>query len=140
MVLELLRLIIDFGFMVLIWAVQLVIYPSFKYYNSSNLILWHQTYTKRVIVIVLPLMVTQLLLSVVHLFEILNWYSIVSFAIILMLWALTFLIFVPLHVSIDKGNPAENVCVKLVQKNWVRTCLWSLLFFISFFYFLSIQK
>ena len=140
MILELLRLIIDFGFMVLIWAVQLVIYPSFKYYNSSNLIRWHQIYTKRVTVIVLPLMVTQLILSVFHLFEVLNWYSIVSFAIILMLWALTFLIFVPLHVSIDKGNPAEIVCINLVQKNWVRTCLWSLLFFISLFYFLSIQK
>ena len=54
--LEYIRLLVDAGFIVLIWAVQLVIYPSFKFYSNANLLKWHRLYTKRVTVIVLPLM------------------------------------------------------------------------------------
>ena len=56
MSLDLARLLIDFGFVVLIWAVQLVIYPSFGFYAKANLFEWHKSYTARVTYIVLPLM------------------------------------------------------------------------------------
>ena len=137
---DLARLIIDFGFMVLIWAVQLVIYPSFGFYNELNLISWHKKYTKRVTVIVLPLMTAQLVLTLIQLFQYQNWYSVISIIIIVILWLVTFKIFVPLHMSIDDGNPMENICNKLVRKNWLRTFLWSLLFFISLYYYTSFRK
>lgn len=134
MTLELLRLIIDAGFMVLIWAVQLVIYPSFGYYSKSNLGIWHKSYTKRVTFIVLPLMVSQLILGVTQAWVLQNWYTLLSMIIIISLWLLTFLIFVPLHQSIDADQPIENVCAKLVAKNWIRTILWTLLFVVSVIY------
>lgn len=128
------RLLIDAGFLVLIWAVQLVIYPSFSYYEKSNLLTWHRSYTKRVTVIVLPLMFGQLILGIIHLWQLQDWYTISSMAIILVLWLLTFLIFVPLHQSIDNNQPVANVCEKLVKYNWIRTLFWSCLFIISFLY------
>ncbi|MBT8243866.1 MAG: hypothetical protein HKP48_02965 [Winogradskyella sp.] len=133
------RLIIDSGFLVLIWAVQLVIYPSFGYYSQSNLFKWHQSYTKRVTIIVLPLMFSQLILGIIHLWQTQNWYTVLSMFIIILLWLVTFLIFVPLHQSID-NKPLENVCKKLVKYNWTRTLLWTLLFGITLYYFLSILK
>ena len=131
MSLDLARLLIDFGFVVLIWAVQLVIYPSFNFYTRDNLFIWHKSYTARVTIIVLPLMFSQLILSCMQLWEIQNWYSILSLVFVITLWLQTFLIFVPLHQSIDRNEPVENVCNKLVNKNWIRTALWTFLFVIS---------
>ena len=108
MSLDLARLLIDFGFVVLIWAVQLVIYPSFGFYTKANLFEWHKSYTNRVTLIVLPLMFSQLILSCLQLWNIQNWYTIVSFVIIIILWLQTFLIFVPLHQSIDINEPVKD--------------------------------
>lgn len=136
MSLEFIRLLIDAGFVALIWAVQLVIYPSFKFYSDANLFQWHTLYTKRVTVIVLPLMASQLVLGFIHLFQVQNLFTVSSISIILALWIITFMVFVPLHQSIDKGQPIDNVCQKLEKKNWIRTLIWSLLFIISLFNFL----
>lgn len=128
------RLLIDAGFLVLIWAVQLVIYPSFSFYEKTNLLIWHRSYTKRVTVIVLPLMFGQFILGIIHLWQLQDWYTTISIVIIIFLWLLTFLVFVPLHQSIDNNKPVVNVCKKLVNYNWIRTFLWSCLFIISFLY------
>lgn len=133
--LEIARLLVDFGFLVLIWAVQLVIYPCFQYYTKENLLIWHRKYTIRVTFIVLPLITLQLLLAGIQLWQFQNWYTICSILIIITLWLLTFLIFVPLHQSIDNDTPVDNVCNKLVTKNWMRNVLWSLLFIISLIHF-----
>jgi DMSO reductase anchor subunit len=131
MSLDFLRLLIDFGFVVLIWAVQLIIYPGLGYYSKENLFRWHRSYTTRVTFIVLPLMFSQLILATIQLWQVQNWFTLLSAAVIIILWLLTFLIFVPLHQSIDNDRPVENVCNKLVHKNWMRTVLWTFLFIIS---------
>ena len=140
MTLDLARLLVDFGFVVLIWAVQLVIYPSFNYYSKENLFTWHKSYTARVTLIVLPLMFSQLILATIQLFSFQNWYSVSSILIIVILWLLTFLVFVPLHQGIDNEKPVKDACLKLVKINWSRTILWTLLFAISFTYYFLIEK
>jgi DMSO reductase anchor subunit len=134
MTLDLIRLILDFGHFVLIWIVQLIIYPSFKYYSKENLINWHRNYTKRFAIVVMPLMFSQLVVAIIQLFQAQNWYTILSMAIIFSLWLMTFKIFVPLHFSIDNNKPIENACSKLVTKNWLRTSLWTILLVISIIY------
>jgi len=131
MTLDNFRMLVDFGFAVLIWAVQLVIYPSFLYYSKKELIAWHRKYTIRVTYIVLPLMFTQLILSVLQFVILRNFYTILSVILIGILWALTFTVFVPLHRKIDRGQPEANTCLSLVRYNWVRTLLWSSIFLIS---------
>ena len=128
---ELVRLVVDFGFLILIWAVQLIIYPSFNYYNETNLVKWHQLYTKRVAVIVLPLMMLQLILGILHLILEFYWYTVLSLLLIIALWLLTFVVFVPLHMSIDNNTMQKRTCEKLVEKNKFRTFLWSILFLLT---------
>ena len=41
MTIDIARVIIDFGAVVLIWMVQLVVYPSFTYFQKKELMDWH---------------------------------------------------------------------------------------------------
>jgi len=127
------KLIPDIGLLVLIWLVQLVIYPSFKYYNSTDLKLWHNTYTGRMTIVVLPLMLSQLVFSITLLLKS-NWstYHIFDSVLVLTTWLLTFIIFVPLHQNIDNTKHTSKSIHKLVKYNWVRTFLWSLIAILSF--------
>ena len=131
MTLPLLRLLFDFGLFVMIWIIQLVVYPGFKYYQRERLLEWHNKYTSRISYVVLPLMLGQLLLSIIQLWGGLSWYTLGNFLVIAFLWGSTFLQFVPLHHAISKGDFNEETILQLVKKNRVRTVLWTLLFLVS---------
>jgi len=122
------KFIPDVGLLVLIWLVQLVIYPSFKYYKTSDLKKWHNIYTQRITLVVLPLMLSQLVLSITLLF-ISNWanYHILDSVLVVLTWVLTFVIFVPLHQNIDKSKNTFESILKLTKYNWLRTILWTVI-------------
>lgn len=123
-----LRLLLDFGLVILIWLVQLVIYPSFLYYVKDDLVSWHKKYTPRIAFIVLPLMLGQLMLYGALLQEGKTFYSIGSFILVLMAWLLTFTVFVPRHKEITSDTYSEKTLSQLVKFNWSRTLIWTLLF------------
>lgn len=122
------RLLTDFGLVVLIWVVQLVIYPGLCYYKNEDLGNWHKIYTGRIGIIVGPLMVAQLGIVIWQFIRDQNFYTWSSLGIVLVIWMLTFLIFVPLHNAIAPDKPCEEITTSLVKKNWWRTFLWSVLF------------
>lgn len=121
-------LLIDAGLVVLIWMVQLVVYPSFTYYQPKNLIEWHQKYTTGIAVIVIPLMLAQLVLAIVAVFYQPNFVSLFTLLIVIFLWIFTFLSFAPLHFKISEGKPNQQLLQLLIRRNWIRTFLWSSLF------------
>ncbi|MEM8765463.1 MAG: hypothetical protein AAGD88_16700 [Bacteroidota bacterium] len=123
--LTLFQLFFDSGTFVLIWMVQLVIYPSFLFYTTADLITWHKTYTVRITIIVMPLMVGQLFLALYALYKELSVISVARGILILLIWILTFLIFVPIHNNIQAGKFDTLLLRKLVQSNWLRTLLWT---------------
>ena len=137
MFIDILRIVLDFGLLVLIWIVQRIIYPGFEYYNTDNLIFWHRKYTLRIGFIVAPLMIGQLGISLVQVFFTLSIYTVVSLILIIMVWISTFLQFVPMHTSISKGIISEKLLCSLVDKNWLRTFLWTVLFLMGLFHFIS---
>jgi fatty acid desaturase len=124
-------LIVNSGLVVLIWMVQLIVYPSFLFYNKENLVQWHNIYTKRIAVIVVPLMLIQLVISILN--------TIVSFSIInltisllvLFLWVFTFTSFAPLHFKISENRFQQTQLQQLVNRNWIRTIIWSLILGLS---------
>jgi len=120
-------LLVDAGLVVLIWMVQLIIYPSFTYYTSENLIEWHQKYTNRIAVVVVPLMLSQLVLAIVAVFLTAIFTTIFTLLIVLFLWIFTFLSFAPLHFKISEGNTNQKNLKLLIQRNWIRAFLWSFL-------------
>ena len=125
---EILRLVLDTALLVLIWMVQLIIYPSFLYYQPQDLVKWHRRYTMGITTIVLPLMLGQLLVSLYQLLQVQNSYTITSCSFVLLLWLATFSIFVPRHNAISKGITSKNLLHNLVHYNWLRTFLWTFLF------------
>jgi len=131
MSITILRLLFDFGLLVLIWIVQRIIYPSFPHYNAKNLINWHKVYTSRLTFIVMPLMLGQLGISIYQLIMDINLYTVLSIMIIIVIWVSTFLQFVPIHAQISKGNASQKMLDSLIQKNWIRTFLWTALFLYS---------
>ena len=133
MSIDILRLLTDFGLVVLIWIVQRIVYPSFLHYSSKELIKWHRIYTSRFTFIVLPLMLGQLTIALYQLVLLVNLYTVLSFVIIGLIWLSTFLQFVPIHAKISKGKVNQKMLDLLVKKNWIRTFLWTVLFLYSLF-------
>lgn len=127
------NLIFDTATLVLIWAVQLAIYPGLTYYSHNDLRNWHRSYTKRITIIVLPLMFGQLALSIGEAIADTSNLTIFKLVMILIVWVLTFSIFVPLHNSIENSTESESPTIarKLVKKNCWRTLFWTLVFALS---------
>ncbi len=128
MTLTSLQLLIDFGLLVLIWMVQLLIYPSFQFYNEKDLIRWHKQYTVRIGGIVAPLMISQLFIAIWQVFQTPSFYRIGILILVFSVWIFTFAQFVPLHNKISKGTITDGMLQKLVFRNWLRTFLWSFIF------------
>jgi hypothetical protein len=121
--------LIDFGIVVLLWLVQLVIYPGFLRVETSQLVSWHQTYTFRVSFVIMPLLLTQLALAVAAVFAGgVFWLDGIILTLVLICWALTFFVSVPLHRKIDAGDVSAATRVALIRTNWPRTILWTLIF------------
>ncbi|MEM6724319.1 MAG: hypothetical protein AAF598_09795 [Bacteroidota bacterium] len=135
----LLRLLLDFGCLVMIWMVQLVVYPSFIYFAKADLFRWHERYTGLVTVVVFPLMTGQLFVFGVQLWQLVNWYTLLSGMLIAGLWGSTFLYFVPLHGTIQPDHYDLNKVKRLANHNWWRTALWSILFLFTLAFYLSQQ-
>lgn len=128
---EITRLLLDFGLCILIWMVQLIVYPSFAFYNNTQLLTWHKTYTKAIAFIVIPLMLGQLGIAIYQVFLVQNSYTLVSIILVVFLWGITLLKFAPMHQQISEGNTQIQLLKTLVQTNWIRTIIWTLLFVLS---------
>jgi UDP-N-acetylmuramyl pentapeptide phosphotransferase/UDP-N-acetylglucosamine-1-phosphate transferase len=136
---SLLGLLVDAGLCVLAWMVQLIVYPGFLEYSPPDLRRWHYKYTPRITGIVAPLMLTQLALSVYHVIREPNVLSILVLILILSIWVITFLLFVPIHQRIDKSEADKTLLIKLVRLSWLRTVPWTLVLLIDLINYLKIM-
>lgn len=132
MSLGLFRLLFDFGLVVLIWMVQLIVYPSFQFYTAEDLLSWHQKYTIAISFVVIPLMFGQLITATLQIIGERNLFTIGSLILIALVWLSTFIQFVPMHGSISSGNTSPELLKELVSKNWIRTILWTVIFLWTF--------
>ena len=127
----LLKLLIDFGLVVLIWMIQLVVYPGLTYYSESDLIAWHTKYTIAISTIVMPLMLTQAIIHGWQLFNDFSWIGVITAVLIGLAWGNTFFFAVPLHNKISAQQDVLEAAQSLVSINWYRTVLWSAVFLLS---------
>jgi len=129
--LDTLRLVFDSGLFVLIWMVQLLAYPSFEQYSNENLILWHKKYVTRIAIIVVPLMFGQLICTFIQLLQNIGFYETTSMILIVLVWAITFMVFVGLHNNISNQIKIQESVKDLIHKNWIRTIIWSMVFILT---------
>lgn len=119
------RLITDTAALVLIWLVQLVIYPAFLHFQRAGFTVWHRAYTRRVTYVVLPIMLSQLGVYAYLLFHDFGLLLGVNTALILLVWTITFFRAVPLHGALDVAEDHLPLAAQLVAVNWWRTALWT---------------
>lgn len=122
---------LDTAALVLIWLVQLVIYPAFLHFNNADFKRWHPAYTRQVTYVVFPVMLGQLALYAWLVLAVPRWDIWLNLVLILTVWAITFLRAVTLHGSLDFADDHQPDSTKLVALNWWRTGLWTMVWVIS---------
>lgn len=126
-----LRTMVDFGLVVLIWLVQLIIYPSFLHSQPSTFQDWHQAYSLRISLFVIPLMFAQVGLIGFQLYTAPGWPIYIAAGLVALIWLSTFTQAVPLHNLISAGQIQSDTLPLLVSRNWIRTILWTIVFFLG---------
>ena len=119
------NLAISCALVVLIWIVQLIIYPGLQKIPSKMFSAYHRCYVKRITSIVLPLMLVELWMTAWWLkSESTSSVPGISAFMVFMVWFSTFAIQVPIHNHLKIGKD-EILLRRLVVSNWIRTLAWS---------------
>lgn len=128
------RNLVDFGLVVLIWLVQLIIYPGFAQYSPAELAIWHPRYSNLITLIVGPLMLAQLYLVGRETYLHPSWHTLLSALLVGLMWGTTAFVSVPIHNAIATGDAAPGTLARLVDTNWIRTIGWTVLFALGLLY------
>lgn len=109
----------------LIWVIQLVHYPSFRFVDSDQFLDFHHHHTFRITLIVMPTMLVELALAIYFFVQnSLGAASLWQLIMVGLIWGSTFFIQIPLHNRLVERKE-EEVINRLVQSNWLRTFLWT---------------
>ena len=128
------RLITDTAALVLIWLVQLVIYPAYTYQQREDFGRWHPVYTRRVTYVVMPIMLGQVLVYALLLWRGgVDWTVYLNTLLIAIVWAVTFFGAVPLHARLDDATVEDHLPAsrRLNRINAWRTGLWTVVWGVS---------
>ena len=120
--------IVAFGLVVLIWLVQLVIYPAFADIAAEGFLAWHARYTRAITGIVGPLMLAQVVLAALLVYRRPSPATILYAVLVAATWLLTALVAVPIHNALASGGHDLAKIHRLIGTNWLRTAAWTLAF------------
>jgi len=115
---------VNFGVLILIWLVQLIIYPSMRYWDKESFSQSHPWYTKSITPFIILLMVPQALLAGRELITVPSTLLLLQILAITSAWLTTFFISVPLHKKLSRGFDKVKI-ERLIRTNWYRTGAWS---------------
>ena len=114
---------------------QFVTYPSFKLIKSSIFSEFHKSYTNKMVFIVAPVMILELISSLLLVTFDMNDNNtgIVLLITLMLIWFLTFFTIVPIHNKLSV-NYNKDLNQKLIKYNGLRTILWiiKLILFVGF--------
>lgn len=109
----------------LIWTIQLVHYPLFRYVEPSAWKTFHEQHARRITLLVGLLMPVEVLLAGALVAKDPSPATIAGAALVGVAWLSTALLQVPLHQRLDGGFEA-HAHARLVSSNWIRTVAWTL--------------
>lgn len=114
-----------------IWFVQLVHYPSFKFIDSATFTEFERFHVRRTSLVVAPLMLVEVVTGGVLLFSPTGSFLFqLSMVLLVLVWALTFVVLVPLHHQLEQGKAPEKI-ERLLYFNRIRAVLWTLAAFLA---------
>jgi hypothetical protein len=114
----------------LIWFVQIVHYPIFMKVSPENFIDFQTAHMQATGSVVILPMLAELLLSGILLAmqweeNYLNRLNYTAFGLVLLIWAATGLLSVPVHNQLVANGFNEKLIRQLVATNWLRTLAWT---------------
>ena len=113
----------------LIWFVQIVHYPIFRKVPASHFGAYHAAHTLTTGQVVAVPMLVELgiggWLALQPVPANLRWAGYVAYACVILVWAITFGVAVPLHNRLTAGGYGAAAIHSLVAANWVRTVGWT---------------
>ena len=130
-IIDIFRVAVDSGLLVLIWMVQRIVYPSFLHIKPEDFQEWHRAYTRIITYIVMPLMFGQVFIYGFLLFESPALSISISAVLIAFIWIQTFWFFVPFHTKMTKNEEKIAAFRPIIRKNWVRTVFWTVIWVIT---------
>ncbi|WP_435017192.1 hypothetical protein TA3x_004787 [Tundrisphaera sp. TA3] len=119
---------VSFGLVVLIWLVQIIIYPSFAEVAPDRFRAHHAAYTRAISWFVIPLMFGQVFLIGRGLVDRPDRWGILAAALVVAAWVSIFVLSVPLHGKLQEAGYDADLIRRLVATNWPRTVAWTLAF------------
>jgi hypothetical protein len=118
-------LCLDFGLFLVLWLVQLIIYPGFLYCADHTFIRWHATYVKRIMAFVVPLMIGQMTLHAGLFFIAPSLAGALILLLILAAWTVSLAWSVPCHKKLHEQGRSEKIIRSLLRSNLVRAICWT---------------
>jgi len=118
---------VDVAMAAVSWLILLCTYPDFARWRPEGFAAAHDAYTRRVGLVVGPLLILQLL---GHLWaaSVGNWFGL---ALVAACWALTALWSVPCHRRLRDEGADSPALASLIRSHAWRTALWTLLALLS---------
>jgi hypothetical protein len=111
-----------------IWCVQMAHYPLMSGWPHDDFGRWEAMHRSRIGVVVVPAMLVEGITAAAIIARrppgVPVWMAWAAAGVLLVLWASTFLVQVPLHDRLSSGWDADAHS-RLVATNWIRTLLWS---------------
>ena len=111
----------------IIWIVQILHYPTFLFIDRKQYTDFQQFHMKKISYIIIPIMAVELFSGLGILFIIqkqqISFY--VSFALLILIWMITGLLFTKYHSDLSKKYNEETI-LQLIRFNWIRTLLWTI--------------
>lgn len=112
-----------------IWLVQLLVYPAMGHAGADGYAAYHNLHTSRITPVVAPAMIAEPLTAFYFIFvsddAIDRRYFWCGLILILIIWASTFFVQVPLHEKLARSFDGD-IQSRLVSTNWIRTISWTL--------------
>lgn len=121
-----LRLITDSGMFILIWLVQIIIYPTFRDIREERFVAWHRHYVNAIGFFVIPMMLLQLGSTGFECYLTRSLPDLLALMMLAGAWMVTFTLSAPCHKKLQKVGQDEHLITYLIRTNWLRTIFWSL--------------
>ena len=108
----------------LIWTIQIVHYPSFRFIERGQFTNYEAFHVRRMTFVVMPMMLLEAAMSLILFFQNQSLLESLNLLCLVGVWGVTFFISVPLHNKLGHSFD-EKALDALILTNWPRTILWS---------------
>ena len=113
----------------LIWLIQIVNYPLFRFVEKKDFVNYHKSHVKRITPIVSSIMTLEACIAVLLLMiptsDANKGLALINLLFLAGIWLSTALLQLPMHNKLNILNNSRTIN-QLIISNWSRTVLWSL--------------